>query len=91
MFPQAKWAKDSKIQRLQLPSGFGFLLVSSFVSLYGDSHSINRQTPKQDLSPGISCHPHLPANEFNSSSGSKEWQREVLLSLMSHGILGEFG
>lgn len=56
---QAKWAKDSEIHRL---SGFWVLLVSLFVSLYGDGHSVNKQTPDQELPPGMGCHPHLPAN-----------------------------
>lgn len=45
MFAQAMWARDSKVQGLQITSGFRFLLVSLFASLYGDSHSINKQTP----------------------------------------------
>ena len=62
MLAQAKWAKGSEIHRLQPPSGFWVSLVSLFVSLYGDGHSVNKQTPKQELPPGVGCRPHLPAN-----------------------------
>lgn len=80
-------AGDPKIPRPSLTSGFGVLLVSVFVSLYGAGHSITQPTPNPELAPSP---PSQLAEQLFRVKGEAAGSSAILVRLWIWGELGYF-